>query len=84
MVRRDTFFLMAKLVLKDMIKVQGHMSEMARCIIDSQEELKDMSKQFFMLLAAKANSLYNVLPDIFSHLIDDDNMEEENLRAVMR
>lgn len=67
-----------------MIKVQGHMAEMARCVVESQEDLKDMSKQFFGVLAEKGNTLYNVLPDIFSHLNDEDSMEEKDLRTVTR
>lgn len=68
-----------------MILVHGHISEMARCIVDEDATLNSMSKHFFTLLARKANNLYSVLPDIFSHLSDSNNeLDENDLRTIMK
>ncbi|KAB0791130.1 hypothetical protein PPYR_02930 [Photinus pyralis] len=83
-VRVSTFFILANLILRDMLRVQGHISEMARCIVDEEEQLRDMSKTFFIQLSHKANNLYNILPDIFSHLCDNENLDEANLKHIMK
>lgn len=67
-----------------MILVHGHISEMACCIVDPDENLNSMSKNFFTQLARKANNLYSVLPDIFSHLSDMEELKEDDLRCIMK
>lgn len=67
-----------------MILVHGHISEMALCIVDKDEKLNSMSRQFFTLLANKAHNLYSVLPDIFSHLSDLEELQDTDLRCIMK
>lgn len=67
-----------------MILVHGHISEMARCLVDEDVTLNSMSKNFFNLLSRKANNLYSVLPDIFSHLCDLEELDENDLRNIMK
>ncbi|KAK9876242.1 hypothetical protein WA026_012541 [Henosepilachna vigintioctopunctata] len=81
-IRKATFFTLSNLILRDMIRVQGHIATMAKCIIDSNVELNVMSRTFFIQLSHKENNLYNVLPDIFSHLVEE--METEDFRTVIR
>lgn len=76
--------MLSNMILRDMILVHGHISEMARSIVDEDENLNSMSKNFFSLLSHKTNSLYSVLPDIFSHLCDLEELQEENLRTIMK
>ncbi|KAK4878019.1 hypothetical protein RN001_010525 [Aquatica leii] len=83
-VRRTGFFILANLILRDMIRVQGHISEMACCIVDAEEQLRNMSKNFFTQLSHKGNNLYNVLPDIFLHLCENKSLNEENLKFIMK
>ncbi|KAK5637917.1 hypothetical protein RI129_012212 [Pyrocoelia pectoralis] len=83
-VRTNAFFILANLILRDMLRVQGHISEMARCIVDEEERLQDMSKHFFVQLSHKANNLYNILPDIFSRLCDNPSLDEANLKYIMK
>ncbi|KAF5285204.1 hypothetical protein FQR65_LT13319 [Abscondita terminalis] len=83
-VRKTTLFILANLILRDMIRVQGHISTMACCIVDREEQLRDMSKNFFTQLSHKGNNLYNVLPDIFSHLCDGKSLTEEDLKLIMK
>lgn len=53
-----------------MIRVKGQISEMAMCIVDGDLAIQNAAKDFFKQLASKANSLYNVMPDIISKLSD--------------
>lgn len=76
--------MLSNLILRDMILVHGHISEMARSIVDQDEDLKGMSRNFFTLLSNKANNLYSVLPDIFSHLCDLEELQEADLRTIMK
>lgn len=81
-IRKATFFTLSNLILRDMIRIQGHISTMAKCIIDQDQELNKMSRTFFIQLSHKENNLYNILPDIFSHLVE--NTEDEDLRVIMK
>lgn len=81
-IRKATFFTLSNLILRDMIRIQGHISTMAKCIIEQDKELNTMSRTFFIQLSQKENNLYNVLPDIFSHLVE--TTETEDLRVIMR
>ncbi|XP_044764011.1 condensin complex subunit 1 [Coccinella septempunctata] len=81
-IRKATFFTLSNLILRDMIRIQGHISTMAKCIIDQDVDLNKMSRTFFVQLSHKENNLYNILPDIFSHLVE--TTETEDLRVIMR
>uniref|UniRef100_H2ZI72 Condensin complex subunit 1 C-terminal domain-containing protein n=1 Tax=Ciona savignyi TaxID=51511 RepID=H2ZI72_CIOSA len=69
-----------------MIKVKGHVSEMARCIVDENEKIVALAKRFFQELAKKGNSMYNVMPDIISRLSDPDIgiKDEVDFKKIMR
>jgi hypothetical protein len=43
------------LILNDMIKVKGQISEMAICIVDHDERIASLAKLFFNELAKKVN-----------------------------
>merc|ERR1719219_1945815 len=84
-VRSNTLTVLAHLILNDMIKVKGQISDMAFCIVDSSDKIAGLSKLFFAELAKKGNTLYNVMPDIVSRLSDSEvGIEEEAFRSVMR
>lgn len=46
---------MTHLILKDMVKVKGQVSEMATLLIDSEEEIVGVAQNFFGELANKAS-----------------------------
>lgn len=83
-VRKKAFFSLANLILKDMIRAHSRISEMAACLIDPEPEVSGMSQNFFERLAQKDNSLVNVLPDIFNHLVKAEDIVEEKLRYVLK
>merc|ERR1719500_2479461 len=75
----------ANLIVNDMIKVKGQISDIACCIVDPVDKIAGLSKLFFAELAKKGNTLYNVMPDIVSRLSDSEvGIEEEAFRSVMR
>ena len=53
LVRRSTVSVLSHLILNDMVKVKGQISEMATCIIDEDEKIQGLAKVFFMELSKK-------------------------------
>ncbi|KAH6934357.1 hypothetical protein HPB50_023376 [Hyalomma asiaticum] len=73
------------LILNDMIKVKGQISDIAAMVMDEDAELADMCRNFFFELGSKGNALYNLLPDIISHLSDEEHgIDEKSFRVVMK
>ncbi|NXC77107.1 CND1 protein, partial [Anhinga anhinga] len=89
-VRQTAGLVMTHLILKDMIKVKGQVSEMAALLIDPEEAIMGVAQNFFSELSNKAsgcsgNAIYNLLPDIISHLSDPNcSIEEESFHTIMR
>lgn len=84
-VRKYTVNVLTHLILHDMVKVKGQISDMALCIVDEDEKIVGMTKFFFGELSRKGNAVYNVLPDIISRLSDPDcGTNEENFQIIMK
>ena len=84
-VRSNTLTVLTHLILNDMIKVKGQISDMACCIVDSVDKIAGLAKLFFAELSKKGNTLYNVMPDIVSRLSDPEKgVEEEPFRTIMK
>ncbi|XP_034997174.2 condensin complex subunit 1 [Zootoca vivipara] len=84
-VRQTAALVMTHLILKDMVKVKGQVSEMAALLIDPEEDIVGLARNFFAELSGKDNAVYNLLPDIISRLSDPDSgIEEQPFRIVMR
>jgi condensin complex subunit 1 len=45
------------LILNDMIKVKGQISELATCVIDDNPQIAELAKVFFSDLAKRVGSL---------------------------
>lgn len=85
LVRKTAMKILSNLVKREMIRVKGQMSEMALCIVDSNEELRNDAKQFFQEVSQKGNVLYNILPDILSRLTDNKaDIDEDDLRTILK
>ena len=52
-VRKNTLQVLTHLILNDMVKVKGQISEMATCIMDDDERISALAKLFFHELAKK-------------------------------
>ncbi|XP_061861785.1 condensin complex subunit 1 [Colius striatus] len=84
-VRQTAGLVMTHLILKDMVKVKGQVSEMATLLIDPEEAIMGVAQNFFSELSNKGNAIYNLLPDIISHLSDPNRgIEEESFHNIMR
>jgi len=84
-VRSNTLTVLTHLILNDMIKVKGQISDMACCIVDDLERISGLAKLFFAELSKKGNTLYNVMPDIISRLSDPEvGVSEEDFRSILR
>nr|XP_056704411.1 condensin complex subunit 1 [Euleptes europaea] len=84
-VRRTAALVMTHLILKDMVRVKGQVSEMATLLLDPEEEIVALARNFFSELSGKDNAVYNLLPDIISRLSDPDSgIEEQPFRTIMR
>lgn len=53
--RQTAGLVMTHLILKDMVKVKGQVSEMATLLIDPEEEIVGVAQNFFSELAKKAS-----------------------------
>ncbi|KAF5912362.1 hypothetical protein HPG69_004032, partial [Diceros bicornis minor] len=84
-VRKTAGLVMSLLILKDMVKVKGQVSEMAVLLIDPVPHIAALAKNFFNELSHKGNAIYNLLPDIISRLSDPEGgVEEEPFHTIMK
>ncbi|KAJ8005172.1 hypothetical protein DPEC_G00143880 [Dallia pectoralis] len=84
-VRQTAVTVLTQLVLKDVLKVKGHVSEVAVLLIDPQTHIANLALNFFNELATKDNAIYNLLPDIISRLSDPERgMNEEEFHTIMK
>lgn len=60
-VRKNTLMVLTHLILNDMVKVKGQISEMATCLEDKDSRISDLTKLFFLELSKKVRkSLYEI------------------------
>ncbi|XP_060727822.1 condensin complex subunit 1 isoform X1 [Tachysurus vachellii] len=84
-VRLTAITVLTQLVLKDVMKVKGQVSEVAALLLDPEPHIANLAVNFFNELAAKDNAIYNLLPDIISRLSDPERgMKEEDFSTVMK
>lgn len=68
-VRKNTIVVLSHLILNDMIKVKGQVSEIAFSLVDDEEQIRNAAKLFFHELSKKGNNpIYNMLPDAIGQL----------------
>ncbi|CAO3624953.1 unnamed protein product [Cunninghamella blakesleeana] len=86
LVKKNTVMVLTHLILNGMVKVKGQISEMAKCLEDSDQRISDLAKLFFTELANKDNAIYNNLPDILSNLTANNanRVEEESFHRIMK
>lgn len=85
-VRYAALYTISSLILKDMIRAHDYMAELASSIIDPNQEISQMARYFFVQLSQKDNNLANVIPDIFTYLVNKDEnvMSCNDLRSIMK
>ncbi|KUF87426.1 hypothetical protein AM588_10001483 [Phytophthora nicotianae] len=68
-VRKNTIVVLSHLILNDMIKVKGQISEIAISLVDENDGIRSLAKLFFFELSKKGNNpIYNMLPDAIGQL----------------
>ena len=84
-VRHNTLTVLTHLVLNDMVKVRGQVSEMALCLEDTDERIQSMARLFFgeFKLKQQGALLYNLLPDMVGRL-SASSVEENKFRRVIK
>uniref|UniRef100_A0A8C4DF76 Condensin complex subunit 1 n=1 Tax=Dicentrarchus labrax TaxID=13489 RepID=A0A8C4DF76_DICLA len=84
-VRQTAVTVLTQLVLKDVLKVKGQVSEVAVLLIDPEPHITSLALNFFNELASKDNAIYNLLPDIISRLSDPERgMTSEDFNTIMK
>nr|XP_040021612.1 condensin complex subunit 1 [Gasterosteus aculeatus aculeatus] len=84
-VRQTAVTVLTQLVLKDVLKVKGQVSEVAVLLIDPESHITSLALNFFNELASKDNAIYNLLPDIISRLSDPERgMTSEDFNTIMK
>nr|ATG70746.1 binding [Hesperocyparis bakeri] len=83
-VRKNAVLVLSHLILNDMMKVKGYISEMALRLEDEDPRISNLVKLFFHELSKKGNNpIYNLLPDILSR-ISCQNISEETFCNIMQ
>lgn len=83
-VKRTCLMTLTFLILAGQVKVKGQLGEMAKCVEDSDERVREMSRMFFSELAGKDNAVYNQFVDMFSVLSSDEELEEEQFKRIVK
>jgi len=82
-VRKNAVMVLTHLILNDMIKVKGQVSEMALRLEDGDERVGDLARLFFLELSHKDNAIYNMLPDVISQLASNPELEPAAFNRIM-
>lgn len=84
-VRLTTVKMLSYLIMQEMIKVKGQISDLALCIVDNNEVIRTTTQQFFKEIATKPNTLYNILPDVIARLGESSlDLDETKYQTVMK
>ncbi|OAE32488.1 hypothetical protein AXG93_3242s1100 [Marchantia polymorpha subsp. ruderalis] len=84
-VRKNSVLVLSHLILNDMIKVKGHISELAIHVEDEDQRISDLVKLFFHELSKKGNNpIYNLFPDILSRLSCNAEVSQDSFYTIMQ
>jgi len=85
-VRKTSLMVLTHLILNDMIKVRGEVSEIAACLEDDENErIRDLACLFFHELSRKGNNpVYNLLPDTIHRLSKDVSISGKKFHAIAK
>jgi condensin complex subunit 1 len=57
---------------------------MALCIEDGDNRISDLARLFFHELSQKANTIYNILPDLISSLSSSSEINGDTFKSIMK
>jgi len=82
-IRFKALIIISNLMLNDMIKPKANISEIVRCINDTDPKIANLSRSLLTELSKKgSNPVYNLLPDVIGKLTLEET--EQNFRELMR
>jgi condensin complex subunit 1 len=83
-VKRTCLMTLTFLILAGQVKVKGQLGEMAKCVEDDDDKIREMSRMFFAELAGKDNAVYNHFVDMFSLLSSDEGLDEDRFKRIIK
>ncbi|KAG6620934.1 putative condensin complex subunit [Phytophthora cinnamomi] len=84
-VRKNTIVVLSHLILNDMIKVKGQISEIAISLVDENDGIRNLAKLFFFELSKKGNNpIYNMLPDAIGQLSTSELVSNSDFQTITR
>jgi condensin complex subunit 1 len=83
-VKRTCLMTLTFLILAGQVKVKGQLGEMAKCVEDDDDKIREMSRMFFAELAGKDNAVYNHFVDMFSLLSSDEALDEDRFKRIIK
>jgi condensin complex subunit 1 len=83
-VKRTCLMTLTFLILAGQVKVKGQLGDMAKCVEDGDDRIREMSRMFFAELSGKDNAIYNHFVDMFSLLSADHELEEDQFRKIIK
>ena len=84
-VRRSCVMVLSHLILNDMMKVKGYISDLTVCMEDSDDVVASQARLFIHELSKRTgNPIYNLLPDIISRLSSSDDLSPDAFQRIMK
>uniref|UniRef100_A0A0N5AEA3 Asparaginase n=1 Tax=Syphacia muris TaxID=451379 RepID=A0A0N5AEA3_9BILA len=83
-VRQTCIIVLTHLLLNDMIKIRTAIADIAKCIVDEDESIAELSNYLFAELSKKGNIIYNMMPDIISRLSTDNEVCLDEFMRIMK
>lgn len=88
LVRKNTLMVLMHLILNDMIKIKGPISEISKRLYDKEPRIANLVRVLFSELSHKGkNPIYNLLPDTLSRLSSETSkgkLPREQFRGVLQ
>jgi hypothetical protein len=84
-VRKHALLVVIHLILNDMQKAKRPIADISKCLVDDNVAISNLAKLFFTELAQKGkNPVYNVLPDVISRLSQDEDIDSQKFRYILK
>lgn len=83
-VKRTCLMTLTFLILAGQVKVKGQLGEMAKCVEDEDEKVRELSRMFFGELATKDHAVYNHFVDMFSLLSSNEELDEDQFKRIIK
>ncbi|ETW09741.1 hypothetical protein, variant 1 [Aphanomyces invadans] len=84
-VRKNTIMVLTHLILNDMVKVKGQVSEIALSLVDEDKRICELAKLFFHELSKRGNNpIYNMLPDTIGRLSTSTTLSKKSFQEITK